>query len=487
MHPEPARTGSRRRCGRFAFPFHSVPGAGSVKAATMAKRRTRARGAEKAKRRETPQRGRNAARAAVAKPVRPSRAAAARPVAAQRPRAVRRSGSSSGAMLAAAQAGPPAQPGAADRRLASSLNAWFQSARRPLPWREAYEPYAVWIAEMMLQQTQVDTVLPYYRRWMERFPTVAAVAAAPLETVLKAWEGLGYYGRARNLHRTAQAIVKRHGGRVPEDVAALRALPGVGPYTAGAIASIAFNRPEPLVDGNVARVLGRLDAVTADPASPAGRGAAWASAGRLLAGALAEGIAPREFNEALMELGALVCRPRAPQCLLCPWQADCRARLTGNPEAYPPRGTRKARPVRRGVMLLARRPSPSGEPAWLLRRRPPRGVWGGLWEFPWAEPQGEEESAASLCAALLAELGESRSVDADGVPLTPLGHVSHGLTHFQLELDCVLLALPGSPPGSPASATAGAAEPRVRWVTRAELEALPLARLSHKALALVRS
>ena len=376
---------------------------------------------------------------------------------------------------------------AADRRLASALLAWFRGARRSLPWRETYEPYAVWIAEMMLQQTQVDTVLPYYRRWMERFPTVAAVAAAPLETVLKAWEGLGYYGRARNLHRTAQALVKRHGGRLPEDVAALRALPGVGPYTAGAIASIAFNRPAPLVDGNVARVLGRLDAVTADPASPAGRGAAWAAAGRLLAGALAEGCAPRDFNEALMELGALVCRPRAPQCLLCPWQADCRARLTGDPEAYPPRVTRRARPVRRGVMLLARRTAASGEPAWLLRRRPPRGVWGGLWEFPWAEPQGQEETAASLCAALLSELGQSPGVDTPATFPAPIGHVSHGLTHFQLELDCVLLELAGSPPSLKPSAAAGGAEPPVRWVTRAELDALPLARLSHKALALVRS
>ncbi len=458
----------------------------------MAKGRTRAHGAEPAKGRGTAKRSgtakrrRGAARAAAAKPIRTARPAAGCPVAAKQPRVVRRSGPPSGATRAVTQAGAAAEPSVEDRRLASSLTDWFQAARRPLPWREAYEPYAVWIAEMMLQQTQVDTVLPYYRRWMERFPTVAAVAAAPLEALLKAWEGLGYYGRARNLHRTAQAIVKRHSGRVPEDVEALRALPGVGPYTAGAIASIAFNRPEPLVDGNVARVLGRLDAVSADPSSPAGRSAAWAAAGRLLAGALAEGSTPREFNEALMELGALVCRPRTPQCLLCPWQADCRARLTGNPEAYPPRGMRKARPVRRGVMLLARRPSPSGDPTWLMRRRPPRGVWGGLWEFPWAEQQGEEESAASLCAALLAELGASRSVDAHGLPLTPLGHVSHGLTHFQLELDCVLLALPGFPP-SPPSAPAGAAEPRARWVTRAELEALPLARLSHKALALVQS
>ena len=201
-----------------------------------------------------------------------------------------------------------------------------------------------------------------------------------------------------------------------------------------------------------------------------------------------------------MELGALVCRPRAPQCLLCPWQGDCRARLSGDPEKYPPRRVRKVRPVRRGVMLLVRRPVESsdaqggrsgldgrtpgdGAPGvceWLLRRRPAHGIWGGLWEFPWAEQQGEEETEASLCAGLLTDSGVA---NPNGVHPSPVGHVSHGLTHFQLELDCLLLDLSTWPQTSPQKPEDPLA--RMRWVTPTELAALPLARLSHKALDLV--
>ena len=372
---------------------------------------------------------------------------------------------------------------AQEGRLASALLDWFASAQRTLPWRESYEPYAVWIAEMMLQQTQVETVLPYYRRWMEQFPTVFAVARAPLEAVLKAWEGLGYYGRARHLHRTAQALVERHGGRLPDDLDALRALPGVGPYTAGAIASIAFNRPVPLVDGNVARVLGRLHADQSQAASAAGRASAWAAAGRLLEAARAAGGQPRDFNQALMELGALICRPRAPRCLLCPWRADCRARLSGDPEAFPSRRARRTRPVRHGAMLIAQANARSGEPRWLIRRRPAQGIWGGLWEFPWAERRSERESAESLCAALLAESGGTAPRKNR---FLPLGHVSHGLTHFQLELDCLVLNVSSARAGRTAKGKdALERNPAVRWVSRTEFEALPLARLSHKALALL--
>lgn len=389
------------------------------------------------------------------------------------PRRSPRARPSATATASPSSAAAPA-PSERELALAAALLAWFAAAKRALPWRERYDPYAVWIAEMMLQQTQVDTVLPYYRRWMERFPTVAAVAAAPLETVLKAWEGLGYYSRARNLHRAARAVVERHGGRIPDGVAALRALPGIGDYSAGAIASIGFNRPVPLVDGNVSRVLGRLLALDGDVRQPPGRAAVWAAAERMVGAAVQGGGQPRDCNEALMELGALVCRPRAPQCLLCPWRSGCRAFELGDPEAYPHRPVRKARPVRRGVMLLAQCPATDGGPAWLVRRRPPRGIWGGLWEFPWVERQAEEESAAGLCAALLAEAGES----AAG-PATPLGHLSHGLTHFQLELDCLLLELPS------ARRTEPDADASPRWATAGELAALPLARISHKALALL--
>ena len=382
---------------------------------------------------------------------------------------------SGAARASAADPSAAAAEGESDIRLAAALLEWFSAAKRTLPWRERYDPYAVWIAEMMLQQTQVETVLPYYRRWMERFPTVAAVADATLETVLKAWEGLGYYSRARNLHQAARAVVERHGGRIPAGLDALRALPGIGAYSAGAIASIGFNQPVPLVDGNVSRVLGRLLALEGDVRQPAGRAAVWSAAERMVRAAVLGGGQPRDCNEALMELGALVCRPRAPQCLLCPWQTACRARALGDPEAFPLRPARKERPVRRGVMLLAQRAASPGGPAWLVRRRPPRGIWGGLWEFPWMERQAEEESAAGLCAALLAEAGES----AASAAALPLGHLSHGLTHFQLELDCLLLALPGE------RHLPEDLDLPLRWATAGELAALPLARISHKALALL--
>ncbi len=345
--------------------------------------------------------------------------------------------------------------------LAAPLLVWFAQARRPLPWREQREPYGVWISEMMLQQTQVETVLPYYRRWMERFPTVRAVAEAPLDDVLKLWEGLGYYSRARNLHRAAQAMVARHGGALPETVEDLVALPGIGRYTAGAIASIAFGLPVPLVDGNVARVLSRLFAMTEPPRSRAGQARLWHWA--------AAALPPRQpgaFNEALMELGALICRPKAPQCLLCPLQARCAARLNGNPERFPVRPPRMVRPVRHGVLLLAQRRG-----RLLVRQRPPGGLWGGLWEFPWIE-RGKDEDASAALRQLRTGLGLPRRPAAHGC-----GAVSHGLTHFQLELDCYSLALKAKPPAQDDAA--------LRWVTRAELAGIALGRLHHKALALL--
>lgn len=339
--------------------------------------------------------------------------------------------------------------------------AWFARARRDLPWRRDYDPYGVWVAEMMLQQTQVETVLPYYRRWMARFPTLASVAAAPLAEVLKHWEGLGYYARARNLHRAAQAVVERHQGRLPETVEELTVLPGIGRYTAGAIASIAFNHPAPLVDGNVARVLSRVAALKHPARGPEGQRVLWA-----LAQAALPPESPRAFNEALMELGALVCRPRAPECPRCPLALHCRARRLGDPEAYPVRPRRRARLVRKGVMLLAR----AGQ-RMLVRRRPPGGLWGGLWEFPWRELHDGESPAAAL-RRLAAELG----LAMDGRACAG-GALVHGLTHFRLELTCFTAHIKGYPRQNDDGGT--------RWVTPAELKALALGRLNHKALALL--
>jgi A/G-specific adenine glycosylase len=347
--------------------------------------------------------------------------------------------------------------------LAPPLLAWFAEARRPLPWREGYGAYAVWMSEMMLQQTQVETVLPYYRRWMERFPSVSAVAEAPLADVLKLWEGLGYYSRARNLHRAARTVVERHNGEIPDTVDALLALPGIGRYTAGAIASIAFNRAVPLVDGNVARVLSRVFGLKQPPRSPAGQRVLWDVAEAALPAERA-----RDFNESLMELGALICRPRGPQCLLCPLATLCRARMDGNPEAYPVREPRKARPVRQGAMLLAQ----AGYKL-LVRQRPPGGLWGGLWEFPWTEVPPQETPSAAL-RRLAKTLGLPGRMAA-----TACGSVSHGLTHFQLELDCFSAKLRAPTPL--------AQESTARWVSRAELKALALGRFNHKALALLKS
>jgi len=358
--------------------------------------------------------------------------------------------------------GVPLPAPALRRALRRALGDWFARARRPLPWRRDYDPYGVWVSEMMLQQTQVETVLPYYRRWMERFPDVAALAAAPEADVLKAWEGLGYYARARNLHAAAREVVRRHGGRLPADAAALRALPGIGPYTAGAIASIAFNAPEPAVDGNVARVLSRLFALPQAPREPAG-----ARALHTLAAALVPRRGARDFNQGLMELGALVCRDRAPQCLLCPLRRWCRASAEGSPERYPPRARRPERPRVDAVMALV-----EAGGRWLLRRRPPRGLWGGLWEWPWAERKPGEPPEEAL-ARLLAELGLEPAE-----PAALLGTVRHELTHREFEWHCYRAPAAGN--GRPAEA-ADADGGALRWVAPAGFEALPLGRPMQKA------
>ncbi|MGH7289297.1 MAG: A/G-specific adenine glycosylase, partial [Myxococcota bacterium] len=212
----------------------------------------------------------------------------------------------------------------------SVLLTWYRRERRDLPWRRTRDPWAIWVSETMLQQTRVETVIPYYERFLERFPSVQALADAEPDELMKSWAGLGYYSRARNLKAAAHKVVEEHGGRVPDDLEALRELPGVGRYTAGALASIAFDRPAPIVDGNVARVLARLLDLDFDVKSPAGQRRLWDEAA-----ALADGPSPGDLNQALMELGALVCTPRAPRCPLCPLREDCRGLAAGRAEALP--------------------------------------------------------------------------------------------------------------------------------------------------------
>lgn len=253
------------------------------------------------------------------------------------------------------------------------LLAWYEENKRPLPWRDEPTPYHVWVSEIMLQQTRVAAVLDYYRRFLARFPTVADLAGADEDALMKCWQGLGYYSRARNLRRAAQVIMAEHGGVFPGDYAAIRALPGVGDYTAGAISSIAFGLPYPAVDGNVLRVVSRLTADSRDVSLPATR--------REVTAALAAVMpvkAPGAFNQALMELGATVCLPNgAPLCQVCPAQDFCLARREGLTSQLPVKAPKKPRRVEeRQVYLLFHQ----GRVA--LRQRPQKGLLAGLWEFP---------------------------------------------------------------------------------------------------------
>jgi len=253
------------------------------------------------------------------------------------------------------------------------LLAWYRRHRRELPWRRTCDPYRVWLSEVMLQQTRAGSVVPYYTRFLRRFPSVGRLAAAAEESVLSAWAGLGYYRRARLLHRAAREIVECHGGRVPDEPAALRSLPGIGRYTCGAILSICFDRPEPIVDGNVERVLTRVFLLDGDPRRSPLAEKLWS-----LAGALARGRCPGDLNQALMDLGATLCVPGArARCPLCPIESLCRARKEGRVADLPARA-RKTPPRREtwAVAALAR------DGRYLLRRRAPDELLAGFWELP---------------------------------------------------------------------------------------------------------
>ncbi len=257
---------------------------------------------------------------------------------------------------------------------AAAVLAWFERyGRKDLPWQREPSPYRVWVSEVMLQQTQVATVIPYFERFMARFPDVRSLAAAPLDEVLHLWSGLGYYARARNLHRAAQQVRRRHGGVFPQEFAAVEALSGIGRSTAGAVLSLALDRRHAILDGNVKRVLARCFAVPGWPGRSAVLNKLWV---------LAEGLTPsarvRDYNQAMMDLGATVCRRSRPRCLDCPLQTRCRSAAAGNPEGYPGRKPVKSKPLRAVRMLLVE--DPDGRV--LLEQRPPAGIWGGLWGFP---------------------------------------------------------------------------------------------------------
>ncbi len=345
----------------------------------------------------------------------------------------------------------------------AALLVWYHQNWRDLPWRDETDPYRIWLAEVMLQQTQVVTVIPYYHRFLERFPTLADLAAAPLEAVLKAWQGLGYYARARNLHRAALEIRANHGGHLPQNYADLRRLPGFGDYTAGAVAALAFGEVVPAVDGNVKRVLARLFAIQEEVR----RGqAAWQL--RQIAAALVDPVHPGDWTQAVMELGATVCLPQTPQCSLCPLNKLCRARQLGLERELPLKPARKPLPhydVTAAVIQNNGRV--------LIAQRPPEGMLGGLWEFP----GGKQEAGETLPECLQREIREELGVEI--TVIEPLVTIKHSYTHFKITLhafNCYLVS------GQPQPL--GVAD--WRWVTLAELDTFAFPRTDLKIIEALR-
>ncbi len=347
--------------------------------------------------------------------------------------------------------------------LAEKLLAWYAVNARTLPWRGHPDPYAVWVSEIMLQQTQVDTVSPYFERWMARFPTLEALAAASEQEVLALWEGLGYYSRARNLWRAARQVWEA-GGQMPRTAADLALLPGVGRYTAAAIASMAFGQDEAALDGNIRRVLARVFNVTLPARSPEGERQLWALAQQHLPPGRAG-----DYNQALMALGSQICTPRAPACLVCPLQALCQAAALGLQAERPVMSSRPPVPlwtVTAAVIWRADRV--------LIARRPSRGLLGGLWEFP----GGKLEPGETLPEGLRREIAEELAVEiAVGAEL---GVYRHAYTHFKVVLHafaCTLVT--GEPQPQVAS--------ELCWALPAELPDFPMGKIdrqiAHRLLA----
>ncbi|MDF1552546.1 MAG: A/G-specific adenine glycosylase [Deferrisomatales bacterium] len=339
------------------------------------------------------------------------------------------------------------------------LHRWYHTQGRDLPWRRTTDPYAIWISEVMLQQTRVTAVVPYYHRWLARLPTVGALAEAPLEEVLKLWEGLGYYSRARNLHRAARAVVEDWGGTIPADPDAFAALPGVGTYTTAAVLSIAFGADLAVVDGNVRRVLCRLVALEADPR----RAPHAAALDRLAQDLLPVGTAA-DHNQAMMELGATLCTPKVPGCSTCPLTAVCSGRALGDPERYPVRRPRTAVPhhdVALGIVFHDGRV--------FIDRRPYGGLLGGLWEFPGGKVEPGETVEQALHRELAEEFGLRVRID------TALEPVAHAYSHFKVTLHPRLCTYLGREP------RVGEGNPW-KWVTPAALEDHPMPRGNRKVL-----
>ena len=314
--------------------------------------------------------------------------------------------------------------------LARALAGWYARGHRDLPWRRTRDPYRIWVSEIMLQQTRVETAIPYYERFLVRFPDVEALAAADLDEVLKAWEGLGYYARARNLHRAAGIVVASHDGRMPRALDAVQALPGVGRSTAGSILCFAHGQRHPVVDGNVKRVLLRLYAVAEDMARPPVDRWLWRAAETLVASAPD----PADHNQALMDLGARLCAPKRPICGGCPLKRWCEARRRGTHHEIPHRRRARAIPhytIGVGVIRNAR-----GEV--FVQKRPAEGLLGGLWEFPGGKREERERLTETVRREVAEELGMEVAVGAK------IATIHHAYTHFRITLHAYHCTLVGS-------------------------------------------
>lgn len=303
-------------------------------------------------------------------------------------------------------------------KIQSRLLGWFEKNGRDLPWRKTRDPYAIWVSEIMLQQTQVPTVIPYYKKFLKTFPTFRHLAQSNLSKVLKVWEGLGYYSRARNLHLTSRIVLSHFRGRIPDNLQDLLTLPGIGKYTAGAILSIAYNKEAPILDGNVKRVLSRLFMISGDPREKKTENHLW----RLSESLIPKGFAS-PFNQALMDLGSMVCTPKDPQCSRCPLHRLCKGKASGKPEEYPSRVIKKKIPHIEAISAVIIKDGKV-----LLNQRPPKGLFGGLWEFPNWKSEGKRGLRFRLRNYIKKEMGINVEVKES------IGTFKQAFTHFKLTL-----------------------------------------------------
>jgi len=340
---------------------------------------------------------------------------------------------------------------------ADKLLTWYRVTGRELPWRGHPDSYAVWVSEIMLQQTRVETVMPYFQRWMTRFPTVSSLAAAPQQEVLNLWEGLGYYSRARNLHQAAQIIVTEYMGHLPQDALILQKLPGIGRYTAAAIASIAFGQDEAALDGNIRRVLSRVFNVTTPVRSAAGEKQLWELAGAHLPLGQAG-----DYNQALMDLGATICLPKNPNCAHCPIAKICLANALGLQAQRPVRQPKAKIPHYTVTAAVFQRDGKI-----MIVQRPPAGLLGGMWEFPGGKLESGEDLPTCLQREILEELGVKIRVGES------FGVYEHAYTHFRVRLHAFICNLNGSEPQI-------SEHTDLHWVIPQELDDFPMGKIDRQ-------